>query len=265
MPADARRGPVTCGSPRGAAPRLACDRVRENRSRELVDADEHSSAMSTPTRRLSLLLLEDDPRLGPVVAELLGDTYDVTLVADGGQALDLAVDGTFDVLVLDRRVPTLDGVEVVRRLRALHRVTPVLLLTALGTTADTVEGLDAGADDYLVKPFQFDELLARLRALTRNHAGPLTDIGAWTYRPGSGEIFSPYEGRIALTVREDALLALLAAKPDRVFTRQQILAAVFPRGGAEGTVDAYVHYLRRKTDDDLIDTVRGRGYRLGHP
>ena len=240
-------------------------RCSENRTRELPDLERRAEAMSTPTRRLSLLLLEDDPRLAPVVAELLADVYDVTLVADGGQALDLAVNGAFDLLVLDRRVPTLDGLEVVRRLRALHLTTPVLLLTALGTTADTVQGLDAGADDYLVKPFELDELLARLRALTRDHAGPVTDIGAWTYRPGSGEIVSPYQGRISLTVREDALLALLAAEPDRVFSRAQILTAVFPHGEAEGTVDAYVHYLRRKTDRDLIDTVRGRGYRLGRP
>lgn len=221
--------------------------------------------MTVPTRRLSLLLLEDDPRLAPVVAELLSEVYDVTLVADGAVALERALTGEFDLLVLDRRVPTLDGLEVVRRLRARHVATPVLLLTALGTTADTVAGLDAGADDYVVKPFELDELLARLRALTRDHTGPQHQLGGWTYRPGSGEIHSPYEGRILLTVREDALLALLAAEPDRVFSRTQILTAVFPHGEAEGTVDAYVHYLRRKTDRDLIETVRGRGYRLGHP
>ncbi|BDO40753.1 response regulator transcription factor [Cellulomonas sp. NTE-D12] len=221
--------------------------------------------MTAPTRRLSLLLLEDDPRLAPVVAELLSEVYDVTLVADGAVALERALTGEFDLLVLDRRVPTLDGLEVVRRLRARHVATPVLLLTALGTTADTVAGLDAGADDYVVKPFELDELLARLRALTRDHTGPQQQLGGWTYRPGSGEIHSPYEGRILLTVREDALLAMLAAEPDRVFSRTQILTAVFPHGEAEGTVDAYVHYLRRKTDRDLIETVRGRGYRLGHP
>lgn len=221
--------------------------------------------MTAPTRRLSLLLLEDDPRLAPVVAELLSDVYDVTLVGDGAVALERALTGEFDLLVLDRRVPTLDGLEVVRRLRARHVATPVLLLTALGTTADLVAGLDAGADDYVVKPFELDEVLARLRALTRDHTGPQKHLGTWTYRPGSGEIHSPYSGRIPLTVREDALLAMLAAEPDRVFSRTQILTAVFPHGEAEGTVDAYVHYLRRKTDRDLIDTVRGRGYRLGHP
>ncbi|MBN9326211.1 MAG: two-component system response regulator [Cellulomonas sp. 73-145] len=221
--------------------------------------------MTAPTRRLSLLLLEDDPRLAPVVAELLSDVYDVTLVADGAVALEHALTGEFDLLVLDRRVPTLDGLEVVRRLRARHVATPVLLLTALGTTADLVAGLDAGADDYLVKPFELDELLARLRALTRDHTGPEKQLGRWTYHPGSGEIHSPYTGRILLTVREDALLGMLAAEPGRVFSRPQILAAVFPHGEAEGTVDAYVHYLRRKTDRDLIETVRGRGYRLGNP
>lgn len=221
--------------------------------------------MSLPARRLALLLLEDDARLGPIVADVLGEVYDVTLVIDGGDALDRAINEAFDLLVLDRRVPTVDGLDIVRRLRALHVETPVLLLTALGTTADTVDGLDAGADDYVVKPFAFDELLARLRALTRDHGGPEKYIGSWTYRPGSREIHSPYTGRIPLTVREDALLALLVAEPHRVFSRAHLLAAVFPHGEAEGTVDAYVHYLRRKTDRDLIHTVRGRGYRLGEP
>ena len=221
--------------------------------------------MTATARRRTLLLLEDDPQLGLLVAELLDEAYDVTLVVDGAQALEAARGGSYELLVLDRRVPTIDGLEVVRRLRAQHVTTPVLLLTALGTTADIVDGLDAGADDYLVKPFKLEELLARLRALTRDHSAPEKAIGGWTYRPGSGEIHSPYTGRIMLTVREDALLTLLAEDPDRVFSRAQILTAVFSTGEAEGTVDAYVHHLRRKTDHDLIETVRGRGYRLGQP
>jgi len=221
--------------------------------------------VTVPARRRTLLLLEDDPHLGPLVAELLDDAYEVTLVVDGALALDAARSGAFDLLVFDRRVPTLDGLEVVRRLRTEHVTTPVLLLTALGTTSDIVAGLDAGADDYLVKPFQLEELLARLRALTRDHSAPEESIGGWAYRPGSGELYSPYTGRITLTVREDALLTLLVGEPDRVFSRRQILAAVFSAGEAEGTVDAFVHHLRRKTDHDLIETVRGRGYRLGQP
>lgn len=126
--------------------------------------------MGVQTRRRSLLLLEDDPHLAPMVAELLADHYDVTVVGDGQRALQLAGDGQFDVLVLDRRVPSVDGVEVVRRLRALHVRTPALLLTAQAAASEMLDGFDAGADDYLAKPYEFDELLARLQALIRNHA-----------------------------------------------------------------------------------------------
>ncbi|KRC47067.1 two-component system response regulator [Leifsonia sp. Root227] len=217
--------------------------------------------------RQRLLLVEDDQQLGPLIEQVLAETYDVTLVADGDDGLRVGLEGSFDAIVVDRRLPGLDGATIVETLRARRVVTPILMLTALGSLGDRVDGLDAGANDYLVKPFEFDELLARLRAITRTFTGegPSLPVGEWQFYPESRCIYSPYDGRIQLTVRENALLRLLAENPLRTFTRRQILSEVFESDEQPGTVDTYVHYVRRKTDKDLISTVRGEGYRLGRP
>ncbi|PZE23280.1 MULTISPECIES: response regulator transcription factor [unclassified Curtobacterium] len=221
--------------------------------------------MTEPAPRL--LLVEDDARLGPIVADVLGADWDVTLVTDGEQAVTAAVERYFDVMVVDRRLPGMDGVAVVGEIRRRRISTPILMLTALGSLDDRVSGLDAGANDYLVKPFEFAELGARLRALTRDYApeGEAIAIGGWTLHPETGTITSPYAGRIGLTERETALVRLLAREPTRTFSRAHILTAVFDKGEQLGTVDTYVHYVRRKTDRDLIATVRGVGYRIGTP
>jgi two-component system response regulator QseB len=215
--------------------------------------------------RPRLLLIEDDPQLGPLIEQVLAEHYDVVRVTDGDAGLDAGLNGEFDVIVVDRRLPGRNGIEIVEALRARRVVTPILMLTALGTVADRVNGLDAGANDYLVKPFEFDELLARLRALLRTFTGegPSLSIGAWEFFAESRCIYSPYDGRIQLTVRESALLKLLAENPLRTFSRNAILRAVFESDEQPGTVDTYVHYVRRKTDKDIIATVRGEGYRLG--
>lgn len=215
--------------------------------------------------RPRLLLIEDDPQLGPLIEQVLSEHYDVVRVVDGDAGLIAGLSDEFDVMVIDRRLPGTDGIEVVGSLRARRIVTPILMLTALGTVADRVNGLDAGANDYLVKPFEFDELLARLRALLRTFTGegPSLSIGAWEFYPESRCIYSPYDGRIQLTVRENALLRLLAENPLRTFSRNAILRAVFESDEQPGTVDTYVHYVRRKTDKDIVATVRGEGYRLG--
>ncbi|CAH0177334.1 MULTISPECIES: response regulator transcription factor [Microbacterium] len=222
--------------------------------------------MTTPTTdRPRLLLVEDDAQLGPLMAKVLDEVYDVTLTPDGGDALDIAGTHAFDVMVVDRRLPTVDGLTIVETLRRAGASVPMLILTALGTVQDKVRGLDAGANDYLVKPFEFDELFARLRAIRRvgNGEGPFVRIGEWEFYPDSRAVYSPYDGRTILTDRESALLKLFAVNPQRTFTRDDILRAVFSKDDTPGTVDTYVHYLRKKTDPGIVQTVRGRGYRLG--
>lgn len=215
--------------------------------------------------RARLLLIEDDPKLGPMIADVLTESYDVTLVADGVEGLAVGLSSEFEVMVIDRRLPGLDGLAVVEALRRKLVTTPILVLTALGTTRDKVDGLDSGANDYLVKPFEFDELFARLRAIIRVFTGEgrPVQVGGWEYYPDSRTIYSPYDGRILLTLKENELLKLLAEAPNRTFSRKQILDAVFSVADTAGTVDTYVHYLRRKTDNDIVLTVRGQGYRLG--
>jgi DNA-binding response OmpR family regulator len=212
-----------------------------------------------------LLLVEDDPQLGPLVRRVLSENYAVQLVADGASGLAAGLGGDFDIMIVDRRLPQLDGLSVVQALRTGRITCPILVLTALGTTGEKVDGLDAGAHDYLVKPFDFDELLARLRALMRvfTAEGPEIPLGDWTFYPEDGCIYSPHIGRILLTPRESALLRLFAENPTKTYTRRQILRAVFRSDEQPGTVDTYVHYVRRKTDKDVILTVRSAGYRLG--
>lgn len=216
---------------------------------------------------LRLLLVEDDERLGAVVRDVLSARWDVTLVATAARAKEVLTASVQDVVVLDRRLPDGDGLEVLSWARRSGIATPVLVLTALGQVHERVQGLDAGANDYLLKPFEFAELEARLRALTRDYSprGAALPIGGWTLYPRDASIDSPYAGRITLTAKEAALLQLLAAHPDTVFSREQLLSAVFEHGEQAGTVDTYVHYLRRKTEREIIETVRGRGYRVGTP
>ncbi|MBN9613618.1 MAG: response regulator transcription factor [Actinobacteria bacterium] len=219
-----------------------------------------------------LLYAEDDAEIAEMTVEVLSEFYAVDHVADGGEALERALRRGYAVILLDRRLPSKDGVEVVRAIRTARIATPVLLLTALGAVNDRVEGLDAGANDYLVKPFAFEELLARLRALQRAFAadGRRREIGAWGLAPDSQVLYSPEGLRIALTETETALLEVLAASPEHIFTREELLNAVFvgDRSAASvgaGSVDTYVHYVRRKSVPEIIETVRGRGYRLGVP
>ncbi len=223
----------------------------------------------TRTSSPRVLVVEDDATLTGMLAELLtAEGYQVEVAPDGQRGLHRALVAEHDVLLVDRGLPVLDGADVVRRLRARGVVTPVLLLTARGTVADRVEGLDAGAEDYLVKPFAVDELLARLRALLRRHEQtarhlPLgrgvdvrrLDVAARQV-VGTG---SP----VTLSARECALLEYLARHPQQVLTREELLAAVFGDAEMPGSVDTYVHYLRRKLGDDVVRTVRGIGYRLG--
>lgn len=221
--------------------------------------------MSTPDAAPRLLLAEDDAALARLLAGLLGDEgYDVDVAPDGQRGLHLGLTRDYDVMVLDRGLPAVDGLDLLARLRNRGVTVPVLVLSALGNPADRVEGLDAGAEDYLGKPFDVDELLARLRALRRRHTDrartlPLPD-GHLTLDTRQATVDG--DQPVRLSERECSLLATLAARPARVFTRADLQALVFPDAGTE-VVDTYVHYLRRKLGRGIVDTVRGVGYQLG--
>lgn len=220
-----------------------------------------------------LLLAEDDPDLTEMLTDLLtAEGYDVEVARDGQAALHLALNGRHELAVLDRGLPHLDGLTVLGRLRRAGWSTPALILSAFGTPGDRVDGLDAGAEDYLVKPFDVEELLARLRALLRRHLedaqllqvpGGRLDTRARTVSP-SGVPGPPAGGRVVeLSGREADLLEVLARRPTRVFGRSELRDRVFPDAEAENIVDTYVHYLRRKLGKDAIRTVHGVGYQLG--
>ncbi|WP_136053492.1 response regulator transcription factor [Microbacterium sp. K5D] len=221
----------------------------------------------TDAPRGKLLYVEDDAEIAALTVEVLGDVYDVDHAPDGESALRLALSRRYDVMVVDRRLPGMDGVAFVHAVRTAHITTPVLMLTALGTVDDRVTGLDGGANDYLVKPFDYDELLARLRALRRafRAQGARRPLGEWVFAPDAQAVYDPTGYRVALTATESALLELLTAGPEHVFTREEILHAVFHEGDTTSSVDTYVHYVRRKTSADMIETVRARGYRAGAP
>ncbi|MBB2975187.1 two-component system response regulator QseB [Microbacterium endophyticum] len=217
--------------------------------------------------RGSVLYVEDDADIAAMTIEMLSETYEVEHAADGEAALRLALQRRYDVMIVDRRLPGMDGVAFIAAVRNARITTPILMLTALGAVDDRVSGLDAGANDYLVKPFDYDELLARLRALRRafRAEGRRRQLGDWTFTPDSQAIYDPSGFRITLTTTESALLELLSDSPEHVFSREEILSSVFPDGESTNSVDTYVHYVRRKSTPHIIDTVRARGYRAGNP
>ena len=185
--------------------------------------------------RPRLLYVEDEPEIAQIAVEVLGDEYDVDHAATGEDATRLALGRRYDVMVVDRRLPGMSGVEVVGAVRTAGIETPVLMLTALGAIEDRVSGLDAGADDYLVKPFDFAELRARLRALRRGRgraAGERRGVGDWIFTPATQALYSPTDLRVTLTAAENDLLELLTSSPEHVFTRDEILDSVFPGGSA---------------------------------
>lgn len=220
---------------------------------------------------MRVLVVEDEPKIARAIERvLLAERYSADVAEDGVAALALAGERDYDVILLDRMLPDLDGMEVLRLLRSRGVRSPILMLTALGTLDHRVAGLDAGADDYLAKPFAFSELLARIRALTRRLPERPSE------RIAAGDIvLDPLRIRVSvgeagqeLTAREFALLAYLVRHVGEVVTRQQILDAVW---GAEpdvysNVVDLYIHYLRDKLEAlgrrDVIRTVRGVGYSL---
>lgn len=219
-------------------------------------------------QRPRLLLVEDDPDLAAMLEDLLtSEGYLVEWARDGQRGLHLGLSHEFDLMLMDRGLPAIEGLDLLGRLRARGRYAPTLVLSALGQPRDRVDGLDAGAEDYLAKPFDVEELLARLRVLLRRPPAPTTVL-----RVPGGEldvdtrsVVTPSGAEVALSERETMMLSVMARNPRRVFTRQELLDTVFEAAEDEGVVDTYVHYLRRKLDRSVIETVRGLGYRLGSP
>ncbi|MFD9289191.1 response regulator transcription factor [Streptomyces sp. JH34] len=213
-----------------------------------------------------LLLVEDDRELVDMLSGILrAEGYAVDVATDGQRGLHLGLSRTYDVLVVDRRLPALDGLDMVSRLRSRAVRAPVLLLTAMGTVHDRVNGLDAGADDYLTKPFALDELSARLRALCRRalESTDVLKIGSGRLHVGRREVELASGEQIALAAREFALLWALASRPEAVHSRAELRRLVFQEAPASSIVDTYVYYLRRKLGRRVVRTVRGLGYRLG--
>jgi heavy metal response regulator len=220
---------------------------------------------------MRVLVVEDEPGIALFVRQGLSEAgYAVDVAGDGEEGLDYALAAEYDAIVLDILLPQMDGLDLLRELRDRGLMTPVLLLTARDTVEDRVQGLDAGADDYLVKPFAFSELLARIRALLRR---PPLQAEA-VLRVGDLEMdIARHEVRraqrvIELSPREFALLEYLMRHPTQVLSRTQIIEHVwnFDFSYDSNVVDVYVGYLRHKlnrgSDTPLIHTVRGVGYRL---
>jgi two-component system OmpR family response regulator len=220
---------------------------------------------------MHLLVVEDDPRLADLIRRLLSsERHLVEVAASGSAALEIAGTDGLDAIVLDVGLPDMSGFDVARRLRADRIRTPILMLTARDAVSDRVSGLDAGADDYLVKPFAFEELSARLRALGRRGTD-LREVGA--IRIGGIAIDDVARSvrvdglPVDLSPREFAMLECLVRHHGQVLTRDQLLDHAWPYGAdvALGIVDTYVYFLRRKLGPvagGLIETVRGLGYRL---
>jgi two-component system response regulator QseB len=231
-----------------------------------TDADPVHGQEVEPSGRPRLLLAEDDGELREMLVRLLtGSGYEVDAVDDGQRALHYALTRPHDVMVVDRGLPGIEGLDLTRRLRRQGITVPLLILTAYGALADRVAGLDAGAEDYLVKPFEVEELLARLRALLRRHeaVSDVIQLGAGRLDVSTRVAFPPEGDEVVLSSRECALLATLAARPGRVFGRNELRERVFDAAESASIVDTYVHYLRRKLGADVVRTVRGLGYRAG--
>ena len=222
-------------------------------------------------QNFSILVVEDDHAVREALERALGfEGYDVASARDGAIALSMLRESTHDLIILDVMMPHLDGLETCRRVRAGGDDVPILMLTARTTVDDRVEGLDAGADDYLAKPFALDELLARIRALLRRSIGGVSSVmkvGDLIIDPGA-RTATRGEREMNLTKTEFDLLSLLALTPGMVLSRDRIYDEIWGIDFAttSNSLDVYIGYLRRKTESAgekrIIQTVRGVGYVL---
>jgi two-component system response regulator QseB len=214
---------------------------------------------------MHLLLTEDDAMLGKSLCEILRrEAYTVDWVTDGVAAKALLKKSSFDAVVLDLGLPRCSGMDVLRWLRGRGDATPLLILTARDQIADRVSGLDGGADDYLVKPFDLDELLARLRVLCRRRSGRadpcIRHLGV-VLDPSTREVFFN-DAPVTLTRREYALLLALLERPGRVWSREELAQRLYAEGeqAQSNAIEVHVHALRKKLSPKLIQSARGVGY-----
>ncbi|MBP8296602.1 MAG: response regulator [Burkholderiales bacterium] len=214
---------------------------------------------------MRLLLVEDDSMIGDSVRRgLRQDGFTVDWVRDGRAAELALANEVYDLLLLDLGLPKKEGLDVLQTLRHKGNAIPVMILTARDAVAERVRGLDAGADDYLVKPFDLDELAARIRALLRRRSGraqPVIEVGALRLTPATREVTLNGEP-IALSAREFALLSAFVDRPGAVLSREQLEEKLYGWDQEVGsnTVEVYIHGLRRKLGQDFIKNVRGVGY-----
>jgi len=216
-----------------------------------------------------LLIIEDEQRIASFLAKgMTAEGHQCTIAVDGLLGLDLAVSGSFDLVILDIGLPGLDGFQVLKRMREAGSELPVIVLTARDSVADTVSALDGGADDYMSKPFSFAELLARVRLRLRQaSAGPATDevltVGGVRLDRRTRRVVA--QGKEwDLSAREYVLAEIFMTNPGQVLSREQLLDHVWGYDFDPGSnvVDVYVGYLRKKIGSDTISTVRGMGYRF---
>ncbi|OHV13927.1 response regulator transcription factor [Kushneria phosphatilytica] len=216
---------------------------------------------------MRILLVEDERGLGEGIRTgLKNEGYTVDWLEDGDSALKALQNEEFDLLVLDLGLPRLDGMTVLRQIRRNDAELPVLILTARDATEDRIRGLDAGADDYLPKPFDLNELKARIRALLRRRNGPsrlFLEHGGVRLDPVARQV-TYQEQSVNLTPREYQLLHELMANPGKVFTRERLMGVLYgwDEGVESNTLEVHIYHLRKKLRSDLIRTVRGIGYRI---
>jgi len=220
---------------------------------------------------MRVLVVDDEPKLSALIARALREEgHAADVAANGTDALWMAQAAPYDAIVLDVMLPEVDGFEVLRRLREREVWTPVLMLTARDAIVDRVDGLDAGADDYLTKPFSFDELLARLRAIARRGAverPTVVEVGDLRLDPAGRRAWRGAV-ELRLTAREFTILELFMRRPGQVLTRLQLLEGAWDMAfeSRSNIVDVYIRYLREKIDRPFgrasLETVRGVGYRL---
>lgn len=216
---------------------------------------------------MRILLIEDDELLGSGICKTLTrEAYTVEWLKDGKQGLSAALNERFDLVILDLGLPSMDGVDVMAALRQGNCTVPTLMLTARDTLEDKVTGLDAGADDYLVKPFELMELKARIRALSRRALGQdksLIEQGRLKLDTSTMQLWLDDEP-VALNRREYALILEFINHPGRILTRKHLEDIIYGWEGdiASNAIEVHIHHLRKKLDSQLIATVRGIGYRL---